>query len=350
MSTATQSSPLTALPQVASRVSYAVVVGAVLGLWLAPTTPLFLVAWALLFGWATARVAGGRSTWLAPAVVLACGVVPMVPLVTKLEHGPVVVLAAMMAAGVVPFHLWLSALERRARPAEFQVVLRGQPGLVWLHRFVTAHGEAFHGTAHDVLLGGFVVSALVMTGLGLVRREPRRALTALVLSQSMLALAGAVTGESGWAAARLLWVAMAAGTVVLQGVVFELERTWGVTRLAPDHGLAAAEPALHRLFITMGWLVVGVPGGMAFFAEDLLFHSIVEESGVATVAFLLSAALNAAVFYRVYVGLFSGPSVHAAAPRVTVGRRWVRRRWTLMVMLAAVLVVLVGGLWPAAFL
>lgn len=334
------------------RGSYAVAVGAVLGLWLAPTTATFLVAWAVLFAWATVRVAGGASTWVALVVVLASGVVPMVPLVTRFEHGPFVVLAAMMAAGVVPFHLWLSALERRARPAEFQLVLLGQPGLVWLHRFVTTHGEAFHGREHAVLLGGFVLSALVMTGFGLVRREPRRALTALVSSQSMLALSGAVSGEAGWAAARLLWLAMAAGTVVLQGVVFELERTYGVTRLAPDHGLAAAEPALHRVFVTMGWLMVGVPGGVAFFAEDLLFHSIVEESGVATFAFLLSAALNAAVFYRVYIGLFAGPTRHAAphARVVTTGRRWVRRRWTYAVMLAAVVVVLAGGLWPALFL
>ncbi|MFZ5440556.1 MAG: proton-conducting transporter membrane subunit, partial [Myxococcota bacterium] len=276
---------------------------------------------------------------------------PALPFVLEHAPQPLVVLAAAMAGGVVPFNLWLSGLERRARPLEFQVVLLGQPGLVWLHRFVSTHGDALHGTAHEVLLWGFVSSALLKTGLGLVRREPRRALSALVVSQSMLALAGAVTGESGWAAARLLWVAMATGTVVLQGVVFELERTYGITRLAPDHGLAAAEPALHRLFVTMGWLMVGVPGGVAFFAEDLLFHSVVEESGAATFAFLLSAALNAAVFYRVYVGLFSGPTTHpVAVPVIAQGRRWVRRRWTLAVMLAAVLVVLVGGLWPAFFL
>ncbi len=332
--------------KLSSWASHAVVAGSLLGMWLSPSTPLFLAAWVVFFGWATLRVAGGNSTWFAPVLVLATGVLPVVPLLTPLEHGPFLVLAAAMATGVFPFHLWLSALERRARPGEFQLVLLGQPGLVWLHRFVTTHGESFHGEAHDVLLAGFVASALVMTGLGLVRREPQRAISALMLSQSMLALAGAVSGEGGWVAARLLWLSMAAGTVVLQGVIHELRRTHGVLTIASDHGLAASEPALHRVFVTMGWLMVGVPGGVAFFAEDLLFHSIVEHSGVATMAFLLSAALNAVVFYRVYVGLFAGPSRKhpVVAPTTT------RRRWLQVVFVALIVVVLVGGLWPALFL
>jgi NADH:ubiquinone oxidoreductase subunit 2 (subunit N) len=333
-------------PASAPASSLPVVLAAVLGLWLAPSTPLFLAAWALLFAWATARVAGRPSTPLAPALVLACGVVPVIPLLSRGAPAPLVVLAAAMAAGVVPFHLWLSALERRAPPREFLVVLLGQPGLVWLHRYVTAHGEAFHGATRDVLLGGFVLSALVMTGLGLVRREPRRALAALASSQSMLALAGAVTGERGWAAARLLWISLTSGSAVLHAVVFALERRYDVRRLAQDHGLAAAEPSLHRVFVTMGWLMVGVPGGIAFFAEDLLFHAIVEESALATLAFLLSAALNAAVFYRVYLGLFSGPATRPPRPDAPAETSPGGVAW----MLAAVLLVILGGVAPGWFL
>jgi|APLak6261675434_1056106.scaffolds.fasta_scaffold00072_20 hypothetical protein len=333
-------------PGLGAVLSHGVLVAAVLGLWLAPSVSLFLVAWAVFFTWATVRVSGGASTWFATGLMLACGAVPVIPLVWPAASVPLTVLAAAMATGVVPFNLWFSALERRVRPSEFQVVLLAQPGLVWLHRLVSERGDVFHGDARLVLLFGFVASALLKTGLGLVRKEPQRALSALVLSQSMLALAGAVSGEAGWSAARLLWLSMALGSVVLQGVVFELKRTHGVLTLAVDHGLAASEPGFHRLFVTMGWLMVGVPGGVAFFAEDLLFHSIVEESGVATMAFLLSAALNAVVFYRVYIGLFAGPSrVHPVKTPSSP-----RRRVVMAAMLLLVVVMLIGGLWPATFL
>ncbi|MFZ5440274.1 MAG: hypothetical protein ACOZQL_09715, partial [Myxococcota bacterium] len=61
MSAATQT--LVGSPSTMSRrVSLAIVVTSVLGLWLAPTTPAFLVAWAALFAWGAVRVAGRPST------------------------------------------------------------------------------------------------------------------------------------------------------------------------------------------------------------------------------------------------------------------------------------------------
>ncbi|MBE2248685.1 MAG: hypothetical protein IAE78_03975 [Myxococcus sp.] len=320
------------------RASVVLGLGAAAGLWLAPT-PLFLVAWVAFFGWLLARVARSRHL-LSAALVGVAGLLPGVTWALGIDAGPLPPVAVMVAGGVLPFHLWFTALEHRLRPSELQVVLVAQPGVAFLHRWVTEHHD--HLPGQRWVLAGFVVTALAQTGLGLVRASPRRALTALTLSQSALLLAGAVAHEAGWQAARLLWLSLAAGAVVLHSVAHELERKYGATTLAPAHGLAAAEPMLHRAFVGMGWLFVGLPGGVAFFAEDLLFHALVETSVAATFAFLGSVALNAVVFYRVYLGLFAGP---ARRPAVTPPSR--RGAWVYLALLA---VVVAGGLCPQLFL
>jgi formate hydrogenlyase subunit 3/multisubunit Na+/H+ antiporter MnhD subunit len=258
------------------------------------------------------------------------------------ESGPLPALAVIIAAGVVPFHLWLTALEHRLTPAELQVVLVAQPGLAFLHRWESLHHAELPGASWA--LAALVVSALAQTGLGLIRTSPRRALNALTFSQSALLVAGAVAHEAGWQAARLLWLSLAVGTLVLHSIAGELERTWGVHRLAPDNGLAAVEPMLHRSFVAMGFLFVGIPGGAAFFAEDLLFHSLVETNVTATVVFLAAVALNAVVFYRLYLGLFAGPT-RPRTPHPTL-----RSPSLGYVYLALLGVVVLGGLWPGLFL
>ncbi|MFO0594370.1 MAG: hypothetical protein U0228_03675 [Myxococcaceae bacterium] len=309
-------------------------------LWLAPTERAFQVAWVGFTAWGALRAAQKGRPFNAAVVALA-GAAALIPMLFDVPP-TVVLIAALCAAGAFPFHLGTFALERGLLLAEFQLVLLGQPGLAWLHRYTTVHGP-ITGPTFGWMLGAFVCSAVLMTGLGLVRQRPSRAVTAILLSQSMLALAGALGGEAGWGAARALWASMALATIVLQGTVRRLALHYGATHLDQAWGLAETEPRLHKAFLTMGWLSIGVPGGIAFFAQDVLFHAVIEHSIAATMVFLVSAALNAIVFYRVYLSLFTGPPRFA---RVETPSSW---RLDAIFLLCVVLVVL-GGLWPASVL
>ncbi|WP_257453802.1 proton-conducting transporter transmembrane domain-containing protein [Archangium lipolyticum] len=322
---------------------------ATVGVWVSPTRPLFVASWVLLFAWACVRAGMGgreRATRL-PVLPLLAGLLTTGLALWGTPSQPLAALGAAVAGGVMPFHLWLESLRRRLGYQEFLLLLLCQPGVVWLHRFVEGNPTVLHGGLGNVLLVLFVVSALLQSGLGLVRREPARAITAITLSQSCLLMAGAFSGHVGWQAARTLLVATVAGTLVLLSVIGMLRDTYGIERLAPDNGLADVASDLHRLFLAMGWLFVGLPGGLAFFAEDLLFHALLERSTAATLGFLLASGLNAIVFYRVYLGLFCGNTrleLREALPPRTASRR---RRVVLLTVVTAL--VLLGGLAPALF-
>jgi NADH:ubiquinone oxidoreductase subunit 4 (subunit M) len=332
-----------------SRGSLAVGLLAAGGLWVAPTRPLFITAWVLLFAWACLRATlESRERGLArvPVLPLVAGVLTTGLALWGTPSQPLAALGAAVAAGVMPFHLWLEGLRRRLQHSEFLLLLICQPGVVWLHRFVEGNPTALQGGLGGTLLVLFVVSALLQTGLGMVRKEPARALSAITLSQSCLVMAGAFCGHVGWQAARALLIAMVAGTLVLMTIVGMLRDEYGIERLAVDNGLADVAPDLHRLFLAMGWLFVGLPGGLGYFAEDLLFHSLLERSSLATGGFLIATGLNAVAFYRVYLGLFCGrPRSGLRAPVSTPAHR---RRVGLLTGVTAL--VILGGVAPALFL
>lgn len=331
-----------------SRVSLAVGGVAAVGLWVAPTHGLFVASWVALFVWACVRAGLGGQGRAArfPLLPLLAGLLTTALAVWSTPSSPLAALAATVAGGTLPFHLWLEDLRRRLSRQEFLLLLLCQPGVVWLHRFVEANPLAFQGHLGDAVLGLFVVSAILQSGLGLVREDPSRALSAITLSQSCLLLAGAFAGHGGWEASRTLLIATVAGSFVLLTIVGVLRDTYGIQRLAQDNGLADVAPDLHRLFIAMGWLFVGLPGGLAFFAEDLLFHALLEHSTAATLGFLLAVGLNAVVFYRVYAGLFCGPT-RPALQHVTSTA--VSRRWLVALLTAVTALVILGGLAPALF-
>ncbi|QRO00228.1 hypothetical protein JRI60_14990 [Archangium violaceum] len=329
--------------------SLAVGLIAAVGIWVAPTRPLFVASWVLLFAWACVRAGrGGRGKAAKfPVLPVLAGLLTTGLALWGTPSQPFAALGAAVAGGVMPFHLWLEGLRRRLKHTEFLLLLLCQPGVVWLHRFVEGNPTLLHGGLGNVLLVLFVVSALLQSGLGLVRREPARAIIAITLSQSCLLMAGAFSGHVGWQAARMLLIATVAGSLVLLSVVGLARDAYGIERLAPDNGLADVAPDLHRLFLAMGWFFVGLPGGIAFFAEDLLFHALLEESTAATLGFLFASGLNAIVFYRVYAGLFCGTARlelrEARTPR-TASRR---RRVVLLTVVTAL--VILGGIAPTLF-
>jgi NADH:ubiquinone oxidoreductase subunit 4 (subunit M) len=319
---------------------------AAVGIWVAPSRPLFIASWIALFGWACVRAGLGRGgrTARVPVLTLVAGLLTTAFAFSSTPVQPLAALGAAVAGGLLPFHLWLEELRRRLTRQEYLLLLLCQPGVVWLHRFVEANPLALRGTLGDVMQGLFVASALLQAGLGLVRKEPLRAISAITLSQSCLLMAGAFAGHSGWSAARTLLIATVAGTFVLMTIAGLLRDTYGVDRLAPDNGLADVAPDLHRLFLAMGWLFVGLPGGLAFFAEDLLFHALLKHSTAATVGFLLAMGLNALVFYRIYTGLFCGPTRPGPRPTPTAARRW-----QVVLLTAVTALILLGGIAPALF-
>jgi NADH:ubiquinone oxidoreductase subunit 2 (subunit N) len=308
----------------------------------------------------TTFVAGLLGTLLVPLLASRGGdgwpprtlVPPLVALLAALVHGlaptsaPCAIVALVVIGGAFPLHVWLEALQRRVPTGEFLLLVLAQPGLALAVHVLHPATVTLDLATRQLLAGWFVLTALVQTGLGLVRGDPVRAVLAIGRSQAALLVAGALVSEHGFTAEYLMLAGTDLGLAVLVPALIDLDRRHHdrLGQLLPYQGLADVEPVSARLFLVAGWLFVGLPGGIVFFAEDLLFHALAQQSTWLAAVMILAQVFNAVGFLRVHLGVFAGrllpgPIGGTAMPR-----------WFAVVLSALILATLGLGLWPQLLL
>jgi NADH:ubiquinone oxidoreductase subunit 2 (subunit N) len=273
---------------------------------------------------------------LAIAVAIGHGLLP--------QSAPVAIVALLVLGCAFPAHLWLEALRPRIASSEFLLLLLAQPGLALAVHILDPSTVTLALPTRTMLAAWFVLSAMLQTGLGLVRTEPLRAVVAIGQSQAALLIAGALVSEHGFTAEYLMLAGTDLGLTALVLALADVRGRHRLERLQPDHGLADLEPTSARLFLVAGWLFVGLPGGIVFFAEDLLFHALVRHSAALTAALILAQVLNAIGFYRVYLGVYAG------RPRPGAAAAGAMPRWLAPLLTMLILATLCLGLWPQLLL
>lgn len=254
--------------------------------------------------------------------------------------GVLVVLAVASLKGLVPLSLGLvHACEGPALLA-VALVFNGHLGALLLMRDAAGAGLALP----DFVLPSVGVLAW-LTGLGVAvlaisARRPRQLLALIMTSQATFIIAALAAGDT--AAALVYWGLVTVASTGIIGAYLAAETR--LPRVATGNGpfgLATRAPVLAVMFLICGLALVGAPGTIGFWAEDLLLHATVRHSLLVPVVLLLATALNAIHLLRLYVTIFLG-----AGPRqvVVVPDVLPRERFALLV---CVLVLVVGGLWPA---
>jgi NADH:ubiquinone oxidoreductase subunit 5 (subunit L)/multisubunit Na+/H+ antiporter MnhA subunit len=317
-----------------SRVAAVVVLVASAAMWWSHDPVVVVVAWGVTvvaFAAATTR----PSAWIViPGVT---GLLLVLPGVAGALPTGLRALLLAIVAGVVPGHLWLEELRRRVPGSIFMVFLVARPGTALVWHVITSSPPP--PAVADVFAAVGVFGAVAHAGLALVRQTASRGLVGIVWSQHSMILAGLVSGHHGIHAARLMVVACLLGSLVLVGGSLHLRRRFHIDALAPDNGLAARAPMLTAAMFVSGWIFVGLPGGLTFFAEDLLFHALFEQSPGLVLALVATSGLNAIAFYRVAIGLCGGVA-RPEIPRVGADPR-VERGLMLLTVVAVAL-----GLMP----
>ncbi|MFO1030609.1 MAG: proton-conducting transporter membrane subunit [Planctomycetota bacterium] len=275
---------------------------------------------------------------------------PLLVLLVAVLHGiwpfsaPIALLALGLVGAAFPAQLWLESLRGRLPSNEFLLLLLAQPGLALAVHILGPQTVTLDEHERLWLSSWFVVGAIVQTGLSLVRTQPVRAVFALGLSQASLLIAGAMVSTHGYDAEYSMLIGADLGLAGLVMVLAELQRRYPFDHLAPDNGLAESEPVLARLFLVIGWFFSGLPGGVIFFAEDLVFHALVEHSNWLTAGMIFVSAMNGVGFYRVYLGVFSGRT----RPGLTASGR--PRTWLPHVLRLLLVATLLFGFVPQLLL
>jgi NADH-quinone oxidoreductase subunit M len=255
-----------------------------------------------------------------------------------------VVAAALVRMGVVPFHSWLPAIWKGAPIPVVAMTLTAPAGVYLLARFglpLLPHDA----TGRVPFIADLaLITALYGAVLALGQRDLKRMLGALAISQSGMMLIGlASTNAQGETGALLLCIGDRAALCGLFLMVWMVRVRTGTTDMTQLGGLVTTMPRLAGGFLVFALAAMGAPGTLGFVAEDLLVSGIIEAYPWITVVVVVTTALNGITLVRAFSRIFLGPSQDPRVERRLLSDLSVSQRWVA----AAVVLFLVGsGVFP----
>ena len=139
------------------------------------------------------------------------------------------------------------------------------------------------------------------------------------------------------------WFVVTVSTLGLFGILRLLEVRFGENLTASHHlGLAEHAPRLAVFFAVFGLALVGLPGTLSFFSQDLLIHGTLMSHPLTGLLLPIATAMNAVSVFRLFTRLFLGKR---RTGFTVMADALPRERWILT---AGVLFVVLGGLFPNA--
>jgi NADH-quinone oxidoreductase subunit M len=253
-----------------------------------------------------------------------------------------IVIAALMRKGIVPFHAWVPEVFDHGRlgPA----ILFNAPQLGAYMTVVLIVPRASPDMLRVIAILA-LSTAVYGAALALVQTSARRACGYLFMSQSALVMAGLdCTSVSALAGGLLVWLSAGLAFAGLARCVLVLEARRGRLDLTTYHGGYERMPLLAISFLSVGLACTGFPGTLGFVGQELLVDGAVEAFPVMGFAVVIASALTGLAVLRMYFSLFCGRSDPLAHSGLRFGLTR-REAWTFV----ALVITLVGfGIAPRA--
>lgn len=251
-----------------------------------------------------------------------------------------IVVAALIRKGIVPFHAWVPELFDHGRLGPSILFNAPQVGAYITAVLIVPRASAEMLRVIAVLALG---TAVYGAALALVQASARRACGYLFVSQSALVMAGLdCTSSTALTGGLLVWLSAGLAFAGLARIVLVLEARRGRLDLTTYHGGYERMPVLAVTFLAVGLACTGFPGTLGFVGQELLVSGAVDTFPVLGFAVVFASAFTGLAVLRMYFSLFCGrPDVDTDA---AVGFGLARREaWTFI----AVVAVLIGlGLFP----
>jgi NADH-quinone oxidoreductase subunit M len=217
-----------------------------------------------------------------------------------------IVVAALVRKGIVPFHAWVPEVFDHGRLGPAILFNAPQVGAyMTVVLIVPRASPEMLRTIALLALGTAVYGA----ALALVQRSARRACGYLFMSQSALVMAGLdCTSATALAGGLVVWLSSGLGFAGLARCVLVLEARRGRMDLTRYHGGYERMPLLGVSFLAMGLACTGFPGTLGFIGQELLVDGAVGVFPVMGFAVVMASALTGLAILRMYFSLFCGRS------------------------------------------
>ena len=246
-----------------------------------------------------------------------------------------IVLAALVRKGIVPFHAWVPEVFDHGRLGPAILFTAPQLGAyMTVVLIVPRASPEILRTIAVLALGTAVYGA----ALALVQSSARRACGYLFVSQSALVMAGLdCTSVGALAGGLLVWLSAGLAFTGLARCVLVLEARRGRLDLTRYHGGYERMPLLAIAFLAMGLACTGFPGTLGFVGQELLVNGAIDLFPVMGFAVVVASALTGLAVVRMYFSLFCGRSDPQTRAGVPLGLKR-REAWTFGIVLVALIV------------
>jgi NADH-quinone oxidoreductase subunit M len=245
-----------------------------------------------------------------------------------------IVLAALVRKGIVPFHAWMPEVFDHGRLGPAILFNAPQVGAyITVVLIVPRASPEMLRTIALLALGTAVYGA----ALALVERSARRACGYLFMSQSALVMAGLdCTSVTALAGGLLVWLSAGLGFAALARCVQVLEARRGRLDLTRYHGGYDRMPVLAISFLAVGLACTGFPGTLGFVGQELLVDGAVDAFPIMGFAAVIASALTGLAVLRMYFSLFCGRSDVPSHPSLRFGLK-PREAWTFVALVVTLI-------------
>jgi NADH-quinone oxidoreductase subunit M len=243
-----------------------------------------------------------------------------------------IVAAALVRKGIVPFHAWVPEVFDRGRLGPAILFNAPQVGAYMTVVLIVPRASPEMLRVIALLALG---TAVYGAALALVQASARRACGYLFMSQSALVMAGLdCTSVSALAGGLLVWLSAGLAFAGLARCVLVLEARRGRLDLTTYHGGYERMPLLAITFLAMGLACTGFPGTLGFVGQELLVDGAVDAFPVMGFAVVVASALTGLAVLRMYFSLFCGRPDAPAHAGLALGLTR-REAWTFVALVVA---------------
>ncbi len=246
-------------------------------------------------------------------------------------------MAALLRAGVVPVHSWLTDLFEHASFGSALLFVTPMTGAYAVMRLVLPVAPSWAMQSIAILS---LITAVYAAGMSLVQTDARRWFCYLLLSHSSLVLVGLeIVTPIGLTGALCVWLSVGLSLGGLGLTLRAVESRIGRVSLDQFQGLYDHMPLLASLFLLTGLSSIGFPGTIGFVGMELLVEGTVEIYPLVGIALVLTAALNGISILRAWFRMFTGTRhIATISLKARSGERFSATVLSLLV--------LEGGIWP----
>ena len=245
-----------------------------------------------------------------------------------------IVLAALVRKGIVPFHAWVPEVFDQGRLGPAILFSAPQVGAYMTVVLIVPRASPEMLRVIAILSLG---TAVYGAALALVQSSARRACGYLFMSQSALVMAGLdCSSVSALAGGLLVWLSAGLSFGGLARCVLVLEARRGRLDLTRFHGGYERMPVLATSFLAMGLACTGFPGTLGFVGQELLVGGAVDAFPFMGFAVVVASALTGLAVVRMYFSLFCGRSDPLAQSGLRLGLT-PREAWTFVALVMALI-------------